>query len=102
MLLIIPRHSKEARRLKARLTLLRVIRRETHARKEQGSGAVPPSRAMRKAWDVGLWPQPASFSVLSALWARQNQTWTENWLRMLRQQSAMVTEEWHCLRQRES
>ena len=32
-------------------------------------------------------------AMLSALWARQNQTWTENWLRMLRQLSAMLTEE---------
>ena len=101
VLRIIPHHSKEARRLKARLTLLRVVRREIHARKDQGSGSVPPSRAMRKAWDTGLWPQPASFSVLSALWTRQNQAWTENWLRMLRQQSAMVAEEWHLLRRRE-
>ena len=64
---IIPHHSKEARRLKARLTLLRVVRREVHARKEQGSGFVPPSKAMRRVWDSGLWPQPASFSVLTAL-----------------------------------
>jgi ribonuclease HI len=98
---IIPHHSKEARRLKARLTLLRVVRREVHARKEQGSGFVPPSKAMRRVWDSGLWPQPASFSVLTALWTPQNQSWTENWLRMLRRESAMMTEEWHCLRRRE-
>ncbi len=98
---IIPHHSKEARRLKARLTLLRVVRREIHARKVQGSNPVPPSRAMRKAWDSGLWPQPASFSRLSALWTPQNQAWTEDWLRLLRRQSATVTEEWHCLRRRE-
>ena len=98
---IIPHHSKEARRLKARLNLLRVVRREVHARKEQGSGFVPPSKAMRRVWDSGLWPQPASFSVLTALWTPQNQSWTENWLRMLRRESAMMTEEWHCLRRRE-
>ena len=101
LLRIIPHHSQEARRLKARLTLLRVVRREVHARKEQGSVLVSPSRAMRRVWDSGLWPQPASFSVLSALWTPQNQTWTENWLRMLRHQSAMATEEWHRLRRRE-
>jgi hypothetical protein len=50
------------------------------------------------SWDSGLWPQPASFSVLTALWTPQNQSWTEYWLRMLRRESA---EAWHCLRQRE-
>ena len=35
LLRIIPHHSKEARRLKARLNLLRVVRREIHARREQ-------------------------------------------------------------------
>jgi hypothetical protein len=59
-----PHHSKEAARLKARLTLLRVVLREIHARKEQFSRSVPPSRAMRKAWDSGLYPQPADFSIL--------------------------------------
>ena len=98
---IIPHHSKEAKRLKARLTLLRVVRREIHARKEQGGGSTPPSKAMRKAWDAGLWPQPASFSVLSALWTPQSQAWTEDWLRLLRRQSAAATDEWHCLRRRE-
>ena len=63
---IIPHHSKEAKRLKARLTLLRVVRREIHARKELGG--VWPSRAMRKAWDAGLYPQPADFAMLRGLW----------------------------------
>jgi hypothetical protein len=58
---IIPHPSKEAKRLKARLTLLRVVRREIHARKEHGSRSVPPSRAMRKVWDSSLYPQPAKF-----------------------------------------
>ena len=101
VLRIIPHHSKEVRRLKARLTLLKVVRREIYSRKEQGRGLALPSRAMRRVWDSGLWPQPATFSILSALWTPQNQSWTENWLRMLRQQSATVTEEWHCLRRRE-
>ena len=90
---IIPHHSKEARRLKARLNLLRVVRREIHARREQSGRVVPPSRAMRRAWDAGLYPQPAEFRTLTALWHPQNQVWTENWLRMLRRQSAVTNEE---------
>jgi hypothetical protein len=43
----------------------------------------------------------ATFSVLSAQWTPQNQSWTENWLRMLCHQSATATEEWHCLCRRE-
>ena len=79
---IIPHHSKEAKRLKARLTLLRVVRREVHARKGQVGLLVPPSRAMRKVWDAGLYPQPAAFTTLRGLW--QDPTWTAEWLRMLR------------------
>jgi hypothetical protein len=93
---IIPHHSKEAKRLKARLTLLRVVRREIHARKELGG--VWPSRAMRKAWDAGLYPQPADFAMLRGLWQERNQAWTTEWLRMLRRQSASATDEWHQLR----
>ncbi len=101
VLRIIPHHSKEVWRLKARLTLLKVVRREIRSRKEQGRGLALPSRAMRRVWDSGLWPQPATFSIPSALWTPQNHSWTDYWLRMLRQQSATVTEEWHCLRRRE-
>ena len=98
---IIPHHSKEAARLKARLTLLRVVRREIHARKEYGSRSVPPSRAMRKAWDSGLYPQPADFSMLTGLWQPQNERWTEDWLRLLRLLSATTADEWQQLRRRE-
>ncbi len=75
--------------------------RSTRGACSQGSGFVPPSKAMRQVWKSGLCPQPASFSVLTALWTPQNQSWTENWLWMLRRESAMMTEEWHCLRRRE-
>ena len=82
---LIPHHSKEFRKLKERLTLLKVVRREIHARRNTGQQS--PSRAMRRAWDEGLYPQPCSFLVLSSLWAPTNQGWTESWLRRLRQQS---------------
>ena len=98
---IIPHHSKEAKRLKARLTLLRVVRREIHSRKEQDGGSVPPSRAMRRVWDSGLYPQPADLSMLWDLWQPQTQKWTEDWLRMLRRQSAITTDEWHQLQRSE-
>jgi len=101
ILRIIPHHSREARRLKARLTLLRVVRREIHARKEQSSQPSPPSKAMRRAWDAGLYPQPAEIRILTTLWHPQNQVWTEEWLRMLRRQSALTNEEWQDLRRRE-
>ena len=96
---IIPHHSKEAKRLKARLTLLRVVRREIYARKELGG--VGPSRAMRKAWDAGLYPQPADFATLRGLWQESNLAWTTGWLHWLRRQSASVTDEWHQLRKGE-
>ncbi len=88
---IIPHHSKEAKRLKARLTLLRVVQRVIHARKELGG--VWPSRAMCKAWDAGLYPQPADFATLRGLWQERNQVWTTEWLLMLRRQSASTTDE---------
>jgi hypothetical protein len=52
-IIMIQHHSKEAKPLKARLTLLRVVQREIHARKELDGVLRPPSRAMRKVWDAG-------------------------------------------------
>jgi len=62
---IIPHHSKEAKRLKARLTLLRVVRREIHSCKEQDRGSVPPTRAMRRI--LGLRSLSAAGGLLDAL-----------------------------------
>jgi hypothetical protein len=101
LLRIIPHHSKEARQLKARLNLLRVVRREIHASREQSRRLVPPSRAMLRAWDAGLCPQQAKFQTLTALWHPQNQVWTENWLLLLRCQSSVANEEWQDLRRKE-
>ena len=96
---LIPHHSREFRKLKERLTLLKVVRREIHARRNTGQQR--PSRAMRRAWDKGLYPQPCSFSVLSSLWAPAHQGWTDRWLRYLRQQSQTTEEEMHLLRRTE-
>ena len=83
LLRILPHHSKEDNRLKARLTLLRMVQRELYVRQDHADRIVPPSRAMRKAWDAGLIPQPADFSLLTGVWLPQNQSWTEEWLRFL-------------------
>jgi hypothetical protein len=96
---LIPHHSREFRKLKERLTLLKVLRREIHARRNTEQQR--PSRAMRRAWDEGLYPQPCSFSVLSSLWVPAHQGWTERWLRHLRQQSQTTEEEMHLLRRTE-
>ena len=60
---LIPHHSDAVRRLMSRLKLLKVVRRELHARRD----GVPkvPSRAMRKLWDAGVYPRPAEFGALS-------------------------------------
>jgi hypothetical protein len=60
-----PHHSEEVRRLMACLKLLRVVRRELHARRDGVSRL--PSRAMRKLWDAGVYPHPAEFSTLVTL-----------------------------------
>ena len=57
---------------------------------------------MRKAWDAGLYPQPAGFAILWGLWQEPNLAWTTEWLRMLRRQSASVTDEWHRCRTADS
>ena len=82
---LIPHHSTELKKLQARLRLLRVVRRELYAR--QGQGQRAPSRAMRKVWDAGWYPQPASLSWLSDPWGLQHKVWTDTWLRELRQLS---------------
>ncbi len=56
---------------------------------------------MRKVWDSGWWPRQATLLTLERLWHPQNHGWTEQWLRMLRQQSAIATDEWHLLRRTE-
>ena len=96
---LIPHHSRQFRKLKARLTLLKVVWREIHARRNTGQQM--PSRAMRSVWDGGLYPRPCNFSALSSLWSPTHQGWTEGWLRLLRQQSQSVEEEMHELRRTE-
>ena len=49
---------------------------------------------MRRVWDAGLYPEPAQFQMLSSLWSPQNVVWTEQWLRMLRSQTAVKLEKW--------
>jgi hypothetical protein len=34
---------------------------------------------MSKAWNAGLYQQPADFAILKELWEDQNQTWTIEW-----------------------
>jgi len=95
----VPHISEEGRKFKGRLSLLRVVKREIYSRK--GQGAMPPSKAMRQAWDAGLYPQPASFQLMSDLWSTTNQVWTESWLRRLRCLTAEAREGWHELRGKE-
>ena len=66
--------------LKARLSLLSVVQRDIHARKELKGDLVPPSSTMCKVWDSGLYQQPADFSILRGLWQAQNQMWMADWL----------------------
>jgi hypothetical protein len=73
---LIPHHSVAVKRLKARLTLLKVARREIHSRKALGNNMESPTRAMRRVWDAGLYPEPAQFQMLSSLGSPQNVVWT--------------------------
>jgi hypothetical protein len=58
------------------------VRRELYALK---NGLVTTfTMAMRRVWDMGLYPQSASVAVLKGLWLPEHQAWTESWLRMLR------------------
>ena len=93
---LIPHHSDEVRRLMSRLKLLKVVRRELHARRDGVQKA--PSRAMRKLWDAGVYPQPADFSALATVWSPSHRGWAESWLRMLRHQSQQGEDELHALR----
>ncbi len=81
--------SNHSRQVKARLNLLKVVQREIKACQNKGSSSVPQSKAMRKVWDSGWWPRPTTFLTLEHLWHPKNHGWTEQWLRMLRQQSAI-------------
>ena len=64
----IPHHSSEYIQLTARLHLLKIVRREIHARKE-ANHISPPSKAMQKVWDSGLYPRPAPDTGISNLWS---------------------------------
>ena len=108
----IPYHSSEFKKLKARLGLLKLVRTEVNNRRLQGGQPFPPSRAMRKAWDSGLYPESDApgtvekmglpkFTMLSDLWSAENCHWALEWLRYLSQQIARTEEEIRLLRQRE-
>ena len=86
----IPNHSGEYIRLQTRLRLLRVVRRELYTRQQQGATA--PSKAMRRAYDSGLCPQPAPVAALGDVWGPAHREWTETWLRLLRRLSHEATE----------
>ena len=86
----ITKHSGEYIRLQARLLLLRVVRRELYTLQQQGATA--PSKAMRRAYDSGLCPQPASVAALGDVWGPAHREWTETWLRLLRRLSHEATE----------
>jgi hypothetical protein len=64
---VLPNHSRETRQLKARLNLLKVVRREIRARQNNSGSSVPPSKAVRKVWNSGWWPRPATFLTLERL-----------------------------------
>jgi len=98
---IAPRQSPEFRKLRAQLSLLQVVRREIYQRQLAGAEQGRPSRAMRKAWDRGLYPEPATFAALSALWTPQFAAWTESWCRYLRQRIHTLTEQLQELRKDE-
>ena len=96
----IPHHSSGYIKLTSRLNLLKVVRREIHARKE-ALHASPPSKAMKKVWDSGLYPRPAPDTGISDLWSTHTSEWTDRWLRHLRHLSAESIEELEELRKLE-
>ena len=98
---LIPHHSEQFKKMTARLSLLKVVRREITARRDMELLFLPPTKAMCRVWDAGLYPKPAEFATLSALWSTQNQAWTVEWLRFLRQQSYSLNEELQLLRHSE-
>ena len=58
----------------------------------QQQGATAPSKAMRRAYDSGLCPQPAPVAALGDVWGPAHREWTETWLRLLRRLSHEATE----------
>ena len=97
----VPRHSSEFITLRSRLALLRVVRREIYQRQLAGSRPSQPSRAMKRAWDGGWYPAPATFAALSDLWAPAHAAWTDSWCRYLRQKIHTLTEQLQELRKDE-
>ena len=94
-------HSEQIRRLLARLRLLKVIRRELHDRKQSGL-AQEPSRAMRKAWDAGLFPSPGAFGCLHSLWSSAaTRAWAEAAVDLVRTKTQACLEEMQRLRRTE-
>jgi hypothetical protein len=98
---LIPHHSEQFKKLTGRLSLLKTVRREITERRDTVSQLLPPTKAMRRIWDAGLYPRPAVFDALFALWSPQNQGWTVEWLRFLRQQSYSINEELQLIRRSE-
>ena len=97
----IPFHSSSFIQLTARLRLVKAALRDVYARQALVDVRLGPSKAMRRVWDAGWYPHPASYATLSTLWTPQVQSWTRDWLRQLRQLSASITDQVVGLRQSE-
>ena len=97
----IPFHSSSFIQLTARLRLVKAALRDVYARQALVDVRLVPSKAMRRVWDAGWYPHPASYATLSTLWTLQSQGWTRDWLRQLRQLSASITDQVAALRQSE-
>jgi len=95
------RHSEPFRRLLARLRLLKVLRRELHDRKQAGSER-PPSRAMRNAWDRGLFPAEGKHGWMYSMWTEDaSRPWAEAAVGLVRTQLQACLEEMERLRRAE-
>ena len=95
-----PFHSSRFVRLQPRLRLLRSARRDIYSR-QSSDLSVGSSSAMKRAWDAGWHPQPASYENLSQPWCARNQGWTREWLRELRATTRRTMAEVAELRQSE-
>ena len=97
---LIPFHSSGYKKLVAKLRIVKAAR--TDLLKRRNLGPTAPSKAMRMTWDQGILPvQKMEYSALNHVYSANYAKWTKEWLEVLRDRFAHLSNELRTLRHSE-
>ena len=97
---LIPFHSQDFKRLVQAMRVVKATRTDLLKRKTLGPCA--PSKAMKMAWDQGVFPEVrVPYSAISDVYSAANVEWTKTWLIILRERSQQLGADIRTLRRGE-